>query len=169
MSEEIKKMVDVKSEEKRQDLARKLSKKLKDIDEIYDTEDMVKDNKIYFPYKELEYRIRKSTRQEKRKMGEIRTQKFNQLLQEVDEDRKPKYIVKEQHKDMYEKRGINCIEQQQSGYISEEVIEDQIRCDAYLLYRRKKRDEQKEEQTTTENGKPKPVDGYQGISTVNFE
>lgn len=109
MSEEIKenKIEDIKSDEKRQEMAKKLSKRMQEIDEIYDTEDMVKDNKICFPYKGQDYRIRKSTQPEKRQMSEIRTQKFNQLLQEVGDTGKPKYILKEQLIDIYEKRGIS--------------------------------------------------------------
>ena len=109
MSEEIKsnKIENIKSLEERQKIAKKLSKKMQEIDVIYNIEDMIKDNKIYFDYNNQEYRIRKSTRQEKRKMGEIKTQKFNQLLQDTDKNGKPKYILREQLIDMYEKRGIN--------------------------------------------------------------
>ena len=54
-------------------------------------------------------------------------------------------------------------------YISEKVINDEIRCDAYLLYRRKKRDKEKKEQNKSNTGKSETVDGYQGIPVVNFE
>lgn len=100
-------MGNIKIDEKRKEIIRKLTNRLREIDEMYETEDLIKDNKILFNYREQEYRIRKPTRQEKKEMGEKRIQKFNQLLQEVDEKEKPKYILREQLIDIYEKRDIS--------------------------------------------------------------
>lgn len=55
-------------------------------------------------------------------------------------------------------------------YISEEVIEDSIRTDAYLLWRRKYKDNNKEAPTKTPNkSKRVAMDNYNGVQTVNFE
>lgn len=98
---------EIKQNIKNQELTKKLTKRMQEIDEIYDIEELVEDNKAEFAYKEKEYRLRKPSRKELRDMKAKKNEKFNQLLQEKDDNGNLKYILKEQLIDIYEKRGIS--------------------------------------------------------------
>lgn len=98
MSEEKKKEVISKEE------AKKVAEQLKEVADIAEVEEMIKNNEIQFDYKKVKYRVRRPNYGEKRQLYDFRTKEFNKMLMNSD------YKLEKELREIYQSRGINIIE-----------------------------------------------------------
>lgn len=61
-------------------------KNLKEIVELENVEELIKDNKLVWEYKDMRYRVRPLTHGESRKLSKFRNKKYIELLEEKDEN-----------------------------------------------------------------------------------
>lgn len=90
-----------KEKGKKKDEAKKLSKKLLDLEELEKLEDLIKDNKVEFTLDGINYRVRKPTPQERRTVNRERNFKYIELLKD------DRYMLREQLVEVYKKKDID--------------------------------------------------------------
>jgi gas vesicle protein len=112
---------------------RELTKQLKEMDELTNMENLIKDNVIKFKFEDINYKIRKPSPQEKRETNEKRMKKYVELLKD------DKYMLKEQWIEVYKKKGINIRE------MDEKLIKLQNEYEKLYLQLAKVNNENKEE------------------------
>ncbi|KKM96145.1 hypothetical protein LCGC14_1181050 [marine sediment metagenome] len=117
----MKKQSKVKKCKNREESIRELTKQLKEIEDIAEMENLIKDNVIAFKFEEINYRIRKPSPQEKRDINDKRRIKYLELLKD------DKYMLKEQWIEVYKKKGVNIRE------IDEKLIALQNKHEILLL------------------------------------
>ncbi len=109
-----------------------LTKELKEIEELTEMENLIKDNVIKFKFENVNYSIRKADAQEKRETNEKRMKKYVELLKDDN------YMLKEQWIEVYKKKGVNIRE------IDEKLIKLQNEHEKLLLQLAKVDNEEKE-------------------------
>ncbi len=85
----------------KKEAAEKALKLLDELEEEEELENIVKDNKIEFVYKDITYRLRKPTPQEQREISKFRRGKFNEYLNDST------YYMKQQLIDKYKAKGLD--------------------------------------------------------------
>jgi hypothetical protein len=84
-----------------------IKKQISDIVDLNNVEELIKNNEIEFINNDVRYRVKKPTFQQKKDAYNKKIEKFTKLLDEVDEEGKPKYKLEDDLKKSYLKRNIN--------------------------------------------------------------
>ncbi len=105
----------------RKESIRELTKLFKEMEDLTEMEELIKDNIIKFKFENVDYRIRKPSPQEKREANKKRMDKYVELLKD------DKYMLKNQWIEVYKKKGVNIRE------IDEELIKLQNEHEKLLL------------------------------------
>lgn len=96
MKEQIK-----KTEQSREELVKKLTESLKQVDEQLNTKQIIEDNKVIFEFKKEKYRIRKPNFKERQELRKKRNKKYLELLKDDD------YVLKEELIEQLKFKGVN--------------------------------------------------------------
>lgn len=83
---------------------RELTKLFKEMEQVTEMENLVKDNVIKFKFENVDYKVRKPSSKEKREANEKRMKKYVELLKDE------KYMLKDQWIEVYKKKGVNIRE-----------------------------------------------------------
>lgn len=90
-----------KTQEEKIKLSQDVTKKIKELNELEKVEDLIKDNKIEFTYKEKKYRVRKPNLKEKSDIRNKTNKKYVELLDDDD------FILREQLISKLKKNGVD--------------------------------------------------------------
>jgi len=97
---------EIKSEEtNRLKEAEQMVKKFNEDTELSQAEDLIKDNKYYFTYNAIKYRIKLLDSSDKEELDSLRRKKFNSMLQEKDENGNYVYLTGKKIIEIAEARG----------------------------------------------------------------
>jgi len=96
--------------------------------ELSKVEELIRDNKITFTYKDRQYRVRLLNLKEKEDLDYLRRKKFGQLMQEKDEQGNFSILLEKDLIKVYKERGINIDElDDQIKKINAEELDLQIK------------------------------------------
>ena len=104
-------------EENRSEILKAVTQALMDLNDEFQIEQVIKDNKIIFDFNDVQYRLRKPTFIEQENLNKERTKKYLELINN------PDFIFREQWIKKYKDKGIDIVDMEHQIRLKQTEIE----------------------------------------------